>query len=67
MMATHEQSVRVEGYLDHAGEYRWRAVAANGRIVSASSEGYARRWDCETNAQRVTGMTPSFDHTEEHA
>lgn len=28
-------------YVDAAGEYRWRAVARNGRIVADSGEGYA--------------------------
>ena len=29
-----------ELYIDRAGEYRWRFVAANGRIVFICSEGY---------------------------
>ena len=30
-------------YRDKAGEYRWRVVAPNGRIVADSAEGYVRR------------------------
>lgn len=30
-------------YIDRAGEYRWRLLAANNQIVADSSEGYANR------------------------
>ena len=30
-------------YKDKAGEFRWRFVSTNGRVISASSEGYARK------------------------
>jgi len=32
-----------EVYEDQAGEWRWRLVAANGRIVADSGEGYSSR------------------------
>jgi uncharacterized protein YegP (UPF0339 family) len=41
-----------EIYKDSAGKWRWRRIAANGRIVGASSEGYTNRTDCVSNAQR---------------
>ena len=34
---------RVEVYSDEAGEYRWRAIAENGKIVAESGEGYKNR------------------------
>lgn len=37
-----KRDVTVEFYVDQAGEYRWRAKAANGRIVATSAEGYGR-------------------------
>lgn len=37
-------------------EWRWRRVASNGRIVGASTEGYASKANCIANAQR-NGMT----------
>lgn len=37
----------VEYYKDQHGEWRWRAVAANGETVADSAEGYVRRADCE--------------------
>lgn len=41
----------IERYADHAGEHRWRAVAANGRIVADSSEGYEHRSDRDHAAE----------------
>jgi len=41
-----------EFYLDKSGDWRWRRVATNGRIVGASSEGYKTLTDCEHNARR---------------
>ena len=33
-------------YKDSAGEWRWRLVAGNDRIIAASGEGYRDRQDC---------------------
>jgi len=33
--------VRFEIYKDKQGDYRWRLVAANGRITAESGEGYS--------------------------
>ena len=33
-------------YRDHKGEWRWRLVAANGRIIADSGEGYSNEADC---------------------
>lgn len=38
--------MRFEIYKDRAGEWRWRFIASNGRIIAVSSEGYARRRSC---------------------
>ena len=45
-----------EIYQDNADGWRWRCKAPNGRIVGASSEGYANKADCIANARR-NGMT----------
>lgn len=39
-------------YKDSAGQWRWRRIAANGRIVGASTEGYKNQADCKANARR---------------
>lgn len=33
-------------YQDAAGEWRWRLMAANAKIIADSGEGYSRRRDC---------------------
>lgn len=33
-------------YADAAGEWRWRLVAGNGRIIAESGEGYRQKQDC---------------------
>lgn len=33
-------------YKDAAGEWRWRLVSGNGRIIAVSGEGYEHRTDC---------------------
>ena len=44
--------VQFQIYLDRAGEYRWRLVAANNQIVSAS-EGYTSKQGAINSAQNV--------------
>ena len=41
-----------ELYKDKKGEWRWRRMATNGRVVGASSEGYKAKRDAEANMQR---------------
>lgn len=43
-------------YKDAAGEWRWRRLAANNRIVGAATEGYKNKQDCITNA-KLNGCT----------
>jgi len=38
--------LRVEFYRDSAGEFRWRAQAANNKVVADSAEGYTNKGDC---------------------
>lgn len=40
-------------YSDNAGEWRWRLVAANGRIVADSAEGYVSRRNALRACDRV--------------
>ncbi|QVL29815.1 DUF1508 domain-containing protein [Telmatocola sphagniphila] len=37
---------KFEVYKDKAGEFRWRFVATNGRIIAVSSEGYKSKNHC---------------------
>jgi uncharacterized protein YegP (UPF0339 family) len=45
-----------EFYQDDSGQWRWRAVAPNGRIVADSGESYHNRKDCE--AGYLSAVTP---------
>lgn len=42
-------------YQDRAREWRWRLVAANGRIVADSGEGYINKSDCLRGITLVKG------------
>ncbi|HEX2210399.1 MAG TPA: DUF1508 domain-containing protein [Longimicrobium sp.] len=33
-------------YLDRQGRWRWQLLAANGRIIADSAEGYVIKQDC---------------------
>ena len=44
---------KFEIYQDAAGEYRWRLVAANGRTVGDSGEGYDSRSNAHRAAERA--------------
>lgn len=42
--------ISFQTYPDHGGEWRWRALARNGRVVADSAEGYKT----ERNADRAS-------------
>lgn len=44
---------RVQVYKDHAGGYRWRLIAPNGRLIAESGEAYTRRWSAWRAARRA--------------
>jgi uncharacterized protein YegP (UPF0339 family) len=41
-----------------AGQWRWRFVAANNRIIAVSSEGYWNRSDCTASIRLVKTFGP---------
>lgn len=46
-------------YKDAAGEWRWRLIAANGRIVATPGEGYANKSDALAGIDLVKGTNAS--------
>lgn len=40
-------------YEDHAGEFRWRLKASNGRIIADGGEGYHSRSNCRRAVLRL--------------
>lgn len=51
----------VEYYKDSSGDWRWRAVATNGRVVADSAEGYRNRADAEAGYRAATTTTVGTD------
>lgn len=47
---------KVKFYRDRGEEWRWSLVAANGRIVADSSEGYATKWGCRRAFKKFIGL-----------
>lgn len=52
-------------YKDHAGEYRWRLVASNSKVIADSGEGYRNKSDCQYGIQLVKGSAnaPVYDRS----
>ena len=50
-------------YKDTAGQWRWRLVAANYRIIATSGEAYHNKQDCLSAIVLVkgTGNTPVYE------
>jgi uncharacterized protein YegP (UPF0339 family) len=44
-------------YRDAQGYWRWRLVAANGRRIADSGEGYNNRQDCRAGIDLVKGSS----------
>lgn len=44
---------RLEIYKDNAGEFRWRLVAKNGRIIADCGEGYSTASNARRAARRL--------------
>jgi uncharacterized protein YegP (UPF0339 family) len=42
-MAKKPEVSLVQVYKDASGDYRWRGLAANGKVISESGEGYRNR------------------------
>ncbi len=43
----------IDFYKDKAGKYRWRITAENGRIIGASSQGFASKQMAQENMELV--------------
>ena len=62
--ASDKTSDRLELYIGIDKKWRWRRLAANNRIVGASSQGYSTRKDCLNNAVRMTKPFRTVDFIE---
>jgi uncharacterized protein YegP (UPF0339 family) len=43
--------MKIEVYKDDKGEWRWRAIAPNGRVVAVAGEGFKHRTWAITSAE----------------
>ncbi|MCD9031198.1 DUF1508 domain-containing protein [Luteimonas sp. Y-2-2-4F] len=50
--------LRFEIHRDHADRWRWRLIAANGRLVADSGEGYASEHNALRAAVRTQALAP---------
>ena len=48
-------------YKDKSGEYRWRFLADNNRIIADSSEGYVNKADCRHGIELVKSQSPGAE------
>lgn len=51
---------KVHIYKDASGEWRWKYVRSNGRIMADSGEGYKNRVDCVEAAEFVFRARDEF-------
>lgn len=54
-----------ELYEDRGGEWRWRMIASNGRIVADSGEGYSSKSGARSAIKNVQGGASSADVADE--
>jgi uncharacterized protein YegP (UPF0339 family) len=43
----------IEVFRGHAGDWYWRRVAPNGRIITVGGEPFARKWTARRAARRA--------------
>lgn len=58
---------RYEVYQDAAGEWRWKHVADNGRLIADSGEGYDSKFNAERAKDRAMELSAEEWQHEEHA
>lgn len=50
---------KIKVYRDKAGQYRWRLVGSNGKIMADSAEGYVTKHNCNQAIQRFVNAAPN--------
>jgi uncharacterized protein YegP (UPF0339 family) len=46
-------------YKDTSGQYRWRLLASNNKIIADSAESYLNKTDCEHGISLVKQLAPN--------
>jgi uncharacterized protein len=60
-----DKKFRAEIFEDENGDWRWRLISSNGRIVEDSSEGYKNKSECYERLYEVTSIQAGNLVTEE--
>ncbi len=58
---------KFELYKDNTGEYRWRFISSNGRIIADSGQGYKNKSDCQNGIDLIKGEAPAAQVEEKPA
>ena len=56
---------RFELFKDPKGEYRWRFISSNGRILADSGESYKNKADCQSGIGLIKDEAPTARVEEE--
>lgn len=59
--------LKMDFYQDKKGEYRWRALSSNGKIVGSSSEGFSSKANATNNVKSLTEGNQKWDFYEDKA
>ncbi len=62
-----DKKFKAEIFEDKRGEWRWRLISSNGRIVADSGEGYKNKSECYKRLSEITSIGYSNLITEEKA
>lgn len=52
-------TAKIKVYRDKAGQYRWRLVGRNGKIMADSAEGYVTKHNCNQAIARFMAAAPN--------
>lgn len=60
-MTTTTRKNKAEIYKDRKGEFRWRLLAFNGKIIDAATEGFKTRASCVGNLKKIAQAFTNFE------
>lgn len=57
----HQRPATLVYFEDKAGKYRWRIKSSNGRVICASSQGYATLVDAQKNVMLLGALLGGYN------
>lgn len=58
---TSKRKNKAEIYKDKKGEFRWRLLGLNGKIIDAATEGFKKRSSCVNNLNKIAKAFTNFE------